>query len=189
MINNSVSYLLPLICLIISCTPPIEDSAANRHFEINFEIHQQNDEMAALTFELVPDPEYYLVSPHSEGFHQRLIFSIENNDQLLLDGDLIEAPKTEREYDKLTDKEGSFVREPTTYKQNLIVNTQNDFEVDGLIWLEILPNGQAYEIHFVLSYRSRKLSIKHVRISTSDYPSFWDKKKLDLPKTSTTNSR
>lgn len=153
----------------------------DRHFEITFEMDQEKDKEASLSFEIALDSGYYFVSPHSEGWHQRLIFSIENTDSLLLAGELIELPETREEYDNLSEKEGNFVRKNTTYSQNLTVDTQNDFEVAGLIWFEMRPNCQPYEIRFVVSNNSGKLMIEKKSISTSDYPTFWDQKRVDTP--------
>jgi hypothetical protein len=162
-------------------SPQHKHSNEGRHFEITFDIDQEKNGEASLTFEIAVDSGYYFVSPHSEGFHQRLIFSIENSDSLLLNGQLNEYPKTWEEYDKLSDKLGRFVRENTAYNQNLTIGSKNDFEVSGLIWLEISPNGQPYEIRFVITNRSRKLMIEKKSISSSGYPTFWDKKRVDIP--------
>lgn len=142
---------------------------------------QGKKEEVTLTFEMAIDSGYYFVSPHSEGWHQRLIFSIEDTDSLLLAGELIELPRTWEEYDYLSGKVGNFVRKNTTYSQNLKVDTQNDFEVVGLIWFEMRPNCQPYEIRFVISNKSGKLMIEEKSISTSGYPIFWDKKRVDIP--------
>lgn len=179
--KKSTLAVLTLLSLTACYSPQYQQSDEERHFEITFDIDQEENGEASLTFEVTVDSGYYFVSPHSEGFHQRLIFSIENTDHLLLNGELIEYPLTEEEYDKLSDKEGKFVRENTTYNQNLIINAQNDFEVSGLIWLEMRPYNHPYETSFVVSNKSGKLMIEKTSTSTSGYPTFSDKKRLDIP--------
>lgn len=180
--NKSIVVVLTLLSLT-ACYPSQYEHTTDegKHFEITFDIDQEKNREASLSFEVAIDSGHYFVSPHSEGFHQRLIFSIEDTDSLLLTSELIEYPLTSEEYDKLSDKKGKFVRENTTYKQHLIINAQNDFEVSGLIWLEMLPNGQPYEIRFVVSNRSGKLMIEETSTLTSGYPTFWDKKRVDIP--------
>lgn len=181
MIKKSILAVLVLFNLTTCDSPQYQHSDEGRHFEITFEIDQELSGEASLTFEIVIDSGYYFVSPHSEGFHQRLRFSIEDTDSLLLNGELIEYPLTLEEYDNLSDKHGKFAWKNTTYIQNLIIGSQNDFEVSGLIWLEMLPNGQPYEVRFVVSNKSGKLTIEKTSTSTSDYPTFWDKKRVDIP--------
>ena len=181
MMKKSIIAVLTLLSLTACYSSQYQDSDEGRHFEITFDIDQEKNGEASLTFEFTIDSGYYFVSPHSEGFHQRLIFSIEDTDSLLLNGELIEYPLAREEYDKLSDKQGKFVRENTTYNQNLIIGSQNDFEVSGLIWLEMRPNCQPYEIRFVVSNRSGKLMIEKTSTSTSSYPTFWDKKRFDIP--------
>ncbi len=181
MIKKPLLSVLVLASLTTCYSPEYQHSEEGKHFEITFDLDQGKNEEATLTFKIAPDSGYYFVSPHSEGFHQRLIFSIEDTDSLLLLGALIEYPETREEYDSLSDKQGRFARESTTYRQNLTIDSQNDFEVSGLIWLEMRPNLQPYEIRFIVSNKSGQLMVEDISISTSDYPTFWDKKRVDIP--------
>tara|TARA_R110002050_G_scaffold109799_2_gene221497 strand:- start:18077 stop:18637 length:561 start_codon:yes stop_codon:yes gene_type:complete len=181
MIKKSILAVLVIFSLTTCVSPQYQQTDEGRHFEITLGIDQEKNGEASLTFEIALDSGYYFVSPHSEGFHQRLLFSIEDTDSLLLNSELIENPKTKEEYDKESGKVGNFVRVKTTYLQKLIIGSQNDFEVSGLIWLAISPIHQPYEIRFVISNRSGKLMIEKKRISTSGYPTFWDKKRVDIP--------
>lgn len=139
----------------------------------------QGMKMNILTFTVELDSGCYFVSPHSSGYHQRLIFSIEDTDSLLLNDVLLESPQTFEEYGDISNKRGGFVRETTTYYQNVIVNSQNDFEVSGLIWFEVRPVCQPYEIEFIISHSSVRLEVDKTTTTISNYPTFWDLKRVD----------
>lgn len=178
MIKKLTSYLLILLCFA-GCHPTeYQASDENRHFDIAFDIQQNNSGVASLTFDLSPDVDYYFVSPHSKGHHQLLRFSMEDSQLLSFNGALIESPPTQEEYDELSDKQGSFVRQKTRYRQKLTIHSQDDFEVPGLIWFEIRPDCQPYEIRFVVVQQAQQLRVDRIEISTSGYPTFWDKKVL-----------
>lgn len=181
MMKKSIILILTFFCLAACYSPRYQASDEGIHFGVSFEIDQEKNGEASLTFEITLDSGYYFVSPHSEGFHQRLVFSMEDTDSLLLDGELIEYPLASEEYDKLLDKQGKFVRKNITYNQNLIIGSQNDFVVSGLIWLEMRPNCQPYEIRFVVSNSSGKLMVEKTSTSFSTYPTFWDRKSVDIP--------
>ncbi len=174
--------VLVTICFVNCSSPHDQPREEDQHFEVNFDLTQASNKKATLSFEIALDSGYYFVSPHSEGFHQRLLFSIENTDKLLLQGELMEIPETHEEYDDLSEKQGRFVRENTTYRQSMIIGTQNDFVVSGLIWLVVAPTYQPYEISFILSSRSGHLRIEDISTSISGFPTFWDKKRLDTPR-------
>lgn len=150
------------------------------HFDIKFEIEEMQNEQYSLIFTFELDSGYYFVSPNSNAHHQVLIFSIEDTDSLLMNGVLIESPRTFEEYDVLSNKGGEYVRETTKYYQDLMVNSENDFEVSGLIWFELLPTCQPYEIEFIISHSSGKLEVSKTSTTTSSYPTFWDKKRVDI---------
>lgn len=179
--KKSILTVLTLLGLITCDSSHPSDSGEDLSFQITFDVDQRKNGEASLSFEIAIDSGHYFVSPHSEGFHQRLIFSIQDTDSLLLDGELIEHPKSLDEYDNLTDKQGKFVRENTTYSQSLIINSPTDFEVTGLIWLGMLPESQPYEVRFIIYNRSGKLVVEKTSTVTSDYPTFWDKKRVDIP--------
>jgi hypothetical protein len=181
MMKKLIIAVLTLLSLAACNSSQHQHLDEDRHFETTFDIVQEKNGEASLTFKVAIDSGYYFVSPHSEGFHQRLRFSIEDTDGLLLNGELIEYPLTLEEYDNLSDKQGKFAWKNTTYIQNLIIGSQNDFEVSGLIWLEMLPNSQPYEVRFVVSNKSGKLTIEKTSTSTSGYPTFYDKKRVDIP--------
>lgn len=177
-----IKYIRTALVLlsISSCyTSEYNVSDDYKHFEINFTVDQNENMEGVLTFDIKLDSGYYFVSPHSEGFHQRLIFSIENTDNILLNGKLTEYPKSLEGLDQLSGKKGNFVRENTEYKQDLTIKSEDDFDVSGLIWLEIRPNCQPYEISFIISNKSGKLKIENTNISSSGYPTFWDMKRVD----------
>ncbi|MFK8036698.1 MAG: hypothetical protein AB8B74_00280 [Crocinitomicaceae bacterium] len=180
MIKKIIVGVFILPCLV-ACHSSQHKHSNNRHFEITFRIDQEKNREASLIFEIALDSGYYFVSPSSDGFHQRMIFSIEDTDNLLLNGKLIEFPLPWDEFDKLSDKQGKFVRENTTYKQNVIMGSQNNFEVSGLIWLEMHPDYQPYEIRFVVSNTSGKLVVEETSTTASGYPTFSDKKRVDTP--------
>ncbi len=184
MIRKAILLLLVLLSVITCDWSESGNELEHYPFEIRFDTQKDEMGQAFLSFTIDLDSGKYYVSPHSGGFHQRLIFSLEETDSLFLLGDLVEYPKTYNDYDSLSDKEGRFVREKTTFLQRMTVSSQNNFKVSGLIWLGMLPGEQPFEINFILSQQSGKLEIENIKRKVSDYPSFWDNKRLDTPKDS-----
>ncbi|MBD3638602.1 MAG: hypothetical protein HUJ25_14710 [Crocinitomicaceae bacterium] len=179
--TSLIAILLAVVFVACDSPQDKEETTDKNYFEITFGIDQEKNEEATLTFEIALDSGYYFLSPHTEGLGQRLLFSVLDTDNLLLDGELEEYPKPREEFDELTGKQGKFVRKNTTYNQNLIVNSSDDFEVSGLIWLEILPVYQPYQVSFVISHKSGELEIEEISTSVTGYPTFWDKKRIDIP--------
>ena len=180
----TTKYLITILTLLglVAChSPQPQGVEEDKPFDITFDVEQEENDAASFTFAIALDTGYYIVSPYSTGHHQRLIFSIEDTDNLLLNGELIEAPLAIQEYDQLSDKEGKFVRKNTTYTQHLTIGSHDDFEVAGLIWLELRPDCLPYEVRFTISNKAGKLIVKQTSISLADYPTFWDKKRVDMP--------
>ncbi|MFK8045935.1 MAG: hypothetical protein AB8B72_10605, partial [Crocinitomicaceae bacterium] len=150
-------------------------------FNVSFAIEEAETGEMTLVFEITTDSGYYFVSPHSEGLLQRLIFSTANTEYLSLTGELVERPLTWQEVDGRSGKKGRFVRKQTTYYQSINVKTETNFNVAGLIWLEILPSNQPYEVGFLVSKQAGKLTVEKISIQESSYPTFSDKKRLDVP--------
>lgn len=179
---NLKYVILPLLLLfILGCVskPAQLVQSEQSHFEISFKVDNANQENPILSFSIDLDTGFYYVSPYSEGFHQRLLFSLEKSGSLELKGELLESPRSIWEYDEFSKKEGLFVRTSTTYSQELYIHSSNDFKIKGLIWLGLLPINQPYEVNFNLSYASEELQVKDVRTTPSTYPTFYDNKRLD----------
>ena len=176
-----INGLILVFSITVSCALTVEEEQVKetKHFDILFDVEEQGSGVYNLNFTVELDSGYYFVSPHSNGHHQRLLFSIENTDSLILDGELSEFPRTFEEYDDLSGKLGRYARETTKYSQNLKINTENDFELSGLIWFEVRPICQPYEIEFTISCQSGKLEVSKKGEILSNYPTFWDLKRVD----------
>jgi hypothetical protein len=176
---KNMIYLLCILPAIVSCQSNDTNQDNERHFDISIAIKKLSSNQISLHFTIDLDTGYYYVSPHTNGHHQRLIFSIEKSNALIYSGDLMETPAARESYDEISNKSGKFVRKKTEYQQLLDLPSSDDFSVKGMIWLEIRPVLQPYEIHFNIQQKNGILTIDNLQIILSDYPTFFDNKRLD----------
>lgn len=132
-------------------------------FEINLDIDKSNDTQYSLTVDFKLDKGSYIISPFSkDDFY--LPFSIAiNESKFIQPGQLLEAPITVEELDTIINKQVRFVRENTTFTQNIKVLNQDDFEVTGLIEFLIEPQCIPYDVEFVISKNSGKLNVEKTK--------------------------
>ncbi|MBG6130255.1 hypothetical protein IWQ47_001662 [Aquimarina sp. EL_43] len=108
----------------------------------------------------------YFVSPHSNGnFLGRFNLSLGETKHLTMKDSIIEFPKSLETYDPWSDGRVNFVKRNTTYTQKLIINSQKDFEVTGLIKFVIEPRCTMEKVKFVISQRSGVLSVEKRQVS------------------------
>lgn len=108
----------------------------------------------------------YFVSPHSNGnFLGRFNLSLGETKHLTMKDSIIEFPKSLETYDPWSDGKVNFVKRNTTYTQKLIINSQKDFEVTGLIKFVIEPRCTMEKVKFVISQRSGVLSVEKRQVS------------------------
>ena len=172
-------FFILILTVFVSCQSNEIQHDNERHFDISFGIESISSDKLKLQFTIELDSGYYYVSPFTNGHHQRLIFSIENSNKLSYHGDLVESPAVRESYDEVSQKSGKFVRQNTEYQQLLDLSTSDDFSIKGMIWLEIRPTCQPFEIHFLICQKNGVLAIDNLQIILSEYPTFIDNKRLD----------
>jgi len=82
---------------------------------------------------------------------------------------LIEIPSSVQEYDPILEEEVRFVRESTTYKRNLTIVQQDDFEVSGLVWFVLEPSCVPFQVEFIISKQAGEMSVIKTNTGTA-YP-------------------
>jgi len=95
----------------------------------------------------------HFVSPNAKrNFSGKFTISLDENSNFNLQGDLIEAPLSKEEYDSHPFVNGlvNWVKVNTTYKQQLKVTTQGDFQVMGFIQFTIEPRCTLEKIPIII---------------------------------------
>lgn len=132
--------------------------AADNPYEIELQIESTEDDVYHLLAIVEPDKGSWFASPYSKEFFKGYFnISIEENDQLKMDDAFEEIPRSIEEVLSIEGK-ANVVRVKTTYKRKLNVNTQEDFEVTGLIQFVIEPQCTLEKIEFMISNRSGKMT-------------------------------
>jgi hypothetical protein len=102
-------------------------------------------------------------SPHlSERFSGQFTVSLQDNERLVVESQLIASPLRIEEPDIHNLDEGlaTWFQVNTTHEHQLKVISQGDFEVSGLVSVDIERSGVSKEVEFVITSRSGKLTIK-----------------------------
>lgn len=125
----------------------------------------KNEESLVVSIDLYDKS--YFVSPHSNGnFLGRFKLSLEKTKHLTMKDSIIEFPKSLESLNPWGDGKVNFVKRNTTYTQKLTIDSQEDFEVTGLIKFVIEPRCTMEKIKFVISQRSGILSVEKRQRST-----------------------
>ena len=102
----------------------------------------------------------FFVSPNAKReFLGKFKFVIDDNDKFNQEGALLEAPLSKEEFDPHPFVNGhvNWVKENTTYKQQLQLTTEKDFEVMGFIQFTIEPRCTLEKIPIIIKYSNAKL--------------------------------
>jgi len=162
-----------------SCTSPESEAYEQKPFTVYFTTEHLDSNHFLVEFTIELDSANYYVSPYTSGHHQRLQFSLLPSRNFELIEPLKENPIAQFSFDPISEKSGHFVYETTHFSQELSIMSDSSFSTPGLIWIEMRPACQPYEITFQLKYLDEQLSIEDVHVRTSNYPNFEDNKRLD----------
>lgn len=133
-------------------------------FDIDLQLDELKDGKYNLGVTIKLDGESYVVSPYSEdSIYGHFNISIPETAHFVIENDLLEIPNSVREFDPIIEMPVNFVRENTTYRQQIKVLSKDDFEVTGVIWFLLEPICIPYEVEFVLSHRSGKMEVKKTK--------------------------
>ena len=158
-----------LLFFSFSCfAQPFRVEKVSETFDVGLQIDEVNGKSYLVTtIELGADS--YVVSPYSEDtIYGHFEVSIEETNHLIMDKTPLEIPSSVMEFDPILESQVRFVRENTTYKQQLKVSAKEDFEVSGAVWFVLEPSCKPYKVKFVISSHDGEITVE--KISTAlDY--------------------
>lgn len=126
-------------------------------YQINLQIEHLNKNRYNLVVNMLLNDGAYYVSPYAKkDYKGKFTIIIANNDKLKVDSFLIESPISVAKYDS---SPFDWVKENTTYKQELFVQSKDDFNIDGLIQFTIEPRCTLEKIPFIISQKDGEIKI------------------------------
>lgn len=144
----------------------IEYSVREQHdvldefYSIDFETNSNSDTSYDLILKINLKNGGHFVSPNATGnFSGKFTMQVTDTDAFDLVGNHIEIPLSVEEIDPHPFVNGpiNWVRQNTTYKQRIKINTQEDFLVFGHIQFTIEPSCTLEKIPFIIKYQSGKV--------------------------------
>jgi hypothetical protein len=126
-------------------------------YTLHFEIENTNIQKPILVISIELHNGSYFVSPHAKrDFKGKFYMDLGSYTHLDFEGDIIETPRSVEEIDEHPFVNGTinWVRENTTYKQQLNIKSEEDFEVYGRVRFTIEPRCTLEEIPFIISYKN-----------------------------------
>ncbi|NOQ72976.1 MAG: hypothetical protein GQ574_13285 [Crocinitomix sp.] len=140
------------------------DAPKKLTFELTMGLDKLEENSYNLLANMQLDEGAYYGSPYSNnGFNGLFNIEIAENDQLIVSDTLIETPFPVEVYDGFSDGKVRWVKEETNYKQLLTVNSQDDFEVTGVVLFVVEPVCSRYEVAFVITSKAGELSITQAK--------------------------
>jgi len=134
-----------------------EQNSTIEPYSIDFQIETTKNSTHRLAVTMNLDSLYCFIGPHSKGsFLGEFNISIKDNDHLAIVGPLEEKPKS------YVTGYVNLVKVNTTYKQELNIKSNTDFEVNGLVLFAIKPNKTLEKVEFMISYHSGEMKIKRL---------------------------
>ncbi|MDC9724117.1 MAG: hypothetical protein PSN34_15290 [Urechidicola sp.] len=175
--NNFISLVIVLLTLSISTNQPLTDatlknikderpvtfkefSVNHEDYTLHFSLENSKDLQHILVVAMELHNDSYYVSPNSKrDFKGKFRGDFGTTESIEFYGDFIETPLSVEEYDPHPFVRGTinWVREDTTYKQLLLLKTQENFQVYGRIIFTIEPRCTLEQIPFSLVYEDGEL--------------------------------
>lgn len=147
-----------------SKTINIEKPDVKKKFTVNhqdytlyFELENTDNQNPSLIIGVVLHEGSHYISPYAtRDFKGKFFMDLGNTENLEFKGAVIETPRSMEEYDSHPFVNGTvnWVRVNTTYKQPLLVKSQDDFQVYGSVRFTIEPRCTLEEIPFAISYEN-----------------------------------
>lgn len=139
-------------------------------FEIELKLEQIDAKQYYVIADLALKGDDYIISPYSDD-DTYLPFSMTLTKTAFLKpiNNLLEDPASVAEYDPILEQMVRLVRGKTIYKQKVLLNTNDDFDVSGMIELLIEPQCIPYHIDFTIHHQSGNLSIKKTKTGIPSY--------------------
>ena len=122
--------------------------------QIGLDIEDNNQPFLEVSIEPYNFSEF--LSPHTKGdFKGKLSISLEVQDLVILDKDFTETPTSKAVYDNdpFIKSEVNWVKDKTTYRHRVDIQTIGEFSVSGTVRFVIEPRCTLEEIPFVIFYK------------------------------------
>ena len=129
-------------------------------YRVEFQISKIDNENYSFSIAIELDNGCYIISPFSnDTTYGHLEISYDRTDHLMVN-DLLEKPASVEEFDPIVGESVKFVKENTTYEQQLKVLTSNDFELKGSVWFVLEPRCTPEEVNFIISYNAGEMKVR-----------------------------
>uniref|UniRef100_UPI00404A32C4 hypothetical protein n=1 Tax=Flavobacterium sp. TaxID=239 RepID=UPI00404A32C4 len=135
-------------------------------YELKLNTHQLSNTIYDLEITiLLYNDAYYASSNAKKDLKGKFTFFIESNDSFILKKNLTETPLTNKKYISSTNDKGltSWIGVDTSYKQNIEITTQEDFQVNGYIQFTIEPRCTFENIPIIISYKKDFLKFEIIK--------------------------
>lgn len=142
----------------------IEKINIDKDFELQLQMEKLDNGLYDLSATISLAKGSYIISPFStDSIYLHFAMSIPPTYYLISDNKLSETPNSIPEIDPILNEPVRFVRGKTTYKQQIKVINENDFEVSGLIEFLVEPVCVPYDVEFTISKRSGIVTVKKTK--------------------------
>lgn len=132
-------------------------------YELKFKLNNVEGDIYNLILDMELKDGSFFVSPNAKrDFTGKFKVIIDDNGKLKKLGNLIETPLSVEEFDLHPFVNGhvNWVRENTTYKLRLQLQSDEDFEVPGIIQFTIEPSCSLEKIPFFIKYSNGAIKIE-----------------------------
>ncbi len=134
----------------------------DKDYTLHFDIEKSKNQEHILVIAIELNNGAHFISPHAKrDFSGKFYMDLGSYTHLGFEGDIIESPRSSEEFDPHPFTGGlvNWVRINTTYKQALLLKSQDDFEVFGRLRFTIEPRCTLEEIPFGISYQNGVLKV------------------------------
>ncbi|MFT4779972.1 MAG: hypothetical protein ACJAU0_000139 [Flavobacteriales bacterium] len=133
-------------------------------FDIELDLLQESQSSYTLVVALSMDSGSYVISSFSEDeFYLPFDVTMKSSSNLKFGNELRENPPSIEEYDAIIEKNVRFVRENTTFSQEMKVLSTNDFQVEGEIQFMIEPQCIPYAVDFLIIQEEGLLKVSEIK--------------------------
>ena len=140
-----------------------EAKLANKNkdpYIITFNIEKLKDGNYNLVVNMMLFDEAYFLAPSSDiMFRGRFDISLNETESILLDSNYFEFPFSTLESDPFGNGPIMVQRANSTYKKKIIINTNKDFEITGLVIFTIEPKCTLEKIAYTISSKAGRIEV------------------------------
>ncbi|WP_048331534.1 hypothetical protein [Bizionia psychrotolerans] len=132
-------------------------------YDLEITIEKTENNNYELVTEIILKNDSYFVSPHSTvAYKGRFSSKLQKSNHVKMVEPIVEIPRSVEEIDPhpFVDGPVNWVRENTTYRQPLVINTNSDFEVSGLIKFTIEPRCSLEKIGYTINHKDGEMTVK-----------------------------